>query len=250
MASVHHFPVRLRERQASLELIHGNSMVTTVEHRKGFVQRMTEACDDSQLIPPHGQGRQRMIAERTGVAQETVSKWFKGVAMPRPEPMRLLCDLLEVEQTWLALGVRTQLNSGERRVQARESEGAVHLVWGHISLSGGHCGAPGQNDPRKDYVDFYATVAGSVYPIHVTLARELSRGRFEYTVPKEVTDVRCIGVTANGNRFDFLDMTADMILEHKHRKTGAWVVTVSRIDNRYITGADEWRRIKSFGEFR
>lgn len=250
MGLVHEFPGHPVERRRRFVLLYGQDMVTTVEHRKGFVRRLTEACDDSKLIPPHGQGRQRMIAERTGVAQETVSKWFKAVAMPRPEPMRLLCDLLEVEQTWLMLGVRSQLDVGERRIQARESEGAVHLVWGHIALSGGHCGAPGQNDPRREYVDFYATLSGSVYPMHVTLAREVSRGQFELTVPKDVSDVRCVGVVANNQKFDFLDLTAAMILEHRHKKAGSWVVLASRIENRYITGADEWRRIKSFGDFR
>lgn len=225
-------------------------MVTTVDHRKGFVRRLVAACDDSQLIPPHGQGRQRMIAERTGVAQETVSKWFKGVAMPRPDPLQKLCDLLEAEPEWLVFGVRPPFDSAERRVQARESDGAVHLVWGYIALSGGHCGAPSVNDSRAAYVDMYATISGSVFPIYVSLAQSLSRGRYEFVVPKEYTEVRCIGVVPNEGHFDFLDLSTSMISEHRHRKGGNWTVEASRIDNSYIVGADKWRCIENFGEMR
>lgn len=227
-------------------------MVTRFDNRKAFVRRLTQACDESKIIPPHGQGRQRMIAERVDVAQETVSKWFKAVAMPQPDPMQKLADLLEIDHSWLALGVQPEITPRERRVQGRQSDGAVHLAWGMLALEGAHCGAPAANDPRAEYVDFYATLRGSVYPIHVTLAREVSRDQFEIVLPREHNATRCLAVMPAGvGKYHFLDLVESLIKEHSKRKGAIALLTISRIDaNKYQTGKDQWPRIKSFGELR
>lgn len=222
-------------------------MGSTPEFRKAFVARLTQACDDSRLIPPQGRGRQNYIAQRLRVAPEAVSKWFKGVAMPKPDKMAQLAELLEVDQSWLAFGLTVEINRSERRVHAKESDGAVHLVWGMFALAGGHCGEPSKTDPRNDYVDFYATLRGSVYPIYVSLARELSRDHFEAILPREYADVHPIVVVPAGpGRYHFLRMPRPMVDEHKTRKNGAIAVHFSRVDSRYVTGSDTWPRIKTF----
>jgi transcriptional regulator with XRE-family HTH domain len=225
-------------------------MGSTLEFRKAFVARLAQACDDSKLIPPQGRGRQNYIAARMGLAPEAISKWFKGVSMPRQDKMAFLAELLEVDQSWLAFGIKAEMDRTERRVHAKESDGAVHLVWGMFALAGGHCGEPSQADPRAAYVDFYATMRGSVYPIHVSLAREVSRDRFEVILPREYVDVHTVAVVPAGpGRFHFLRLPRPLVDEHKTKKGGALAVTISRVDSKYITGSDTWPRVKSFEGF-
>lgn len=227
-------------------------MVTRLDHRKAFVLRLTQACNDSELVPAHGQGRQRFIASHLGTTRELISKWFKAVAMPSPEHMQKLADLLEVDHSWLALGIASEMTPREKRMAGRESDGAVHLVWGMLALAGAHCGAPGDKDPRAEYVDFYATMRGTVHAIHVTLAREVSKDHYELTLPRDFESARCIAVMPAGpSKYHFLDLAGSLVREH-HKKKGTSVnLAISRVDaNRYHTGSAQWPRIKSFGELR
>lgn len=226
------------------------AMGSTAEFRKSFVMRLKQACDESSYIPPPHKGRQQYLADKIGVAPEAVSKWFKAVSMPRPDKMERLAEILQVDQSWLSFGISPEMDRAERKAHARDVDGAVHLIMGMIMLAGGHCGVPSSRDPRGSYVDFYATVRGSVYPIHISLGRELSRDHYELLVPKEYTDVRCIGVIPAGvGRYHFIDMPIAMLDEHKSRKSGHFALAVNRIDGqRYVTGGDTWPRFKNFGE--
>lgn len=225
-------------------------MGSTMEFRKAFVGRLVQSCEESKYVPPPHKGRQQYIAEKLGVAPEAVSKWFKAVSMPRPDKIERLAELLQVDQSWLTFGISPEMDRVERKAHAKEADGAVHLVLGMIMLAGGHCGMPSARDPRATYVDFYVTMRGSVYPIHVALARELSRDHFELLLPREYQDVRSIGVVpAGAGKYHFIDMPLVMLEEHKARKAGGIAIGISRVDSaRYITGADTWPRIKSFTE--
>lgn len=225
-------------------------MGSTLEFRKAFVSRLKQSCDESKHIPLPGHGRQQYIVDRLKVTPEAVSKWFNGVSMPRPDKMIALADLLECDQAWLAYGISPEMDRTERRVHARESDGAVQLVLGMIMLAGGNCGRPPSTDSRFEYVDFYATMRGSVYPMHVGLAREISKDRFEVIIPKEYKDIRSITVVAAGTgKYHFLDMSLPLIEEHKVRKAGSFAVGFGRVDtSKYMTGRDVWPRIRSFGE--
>lgn len=225
-------------------------MSSTPEFRKQFVARLEKACDDNRdYIPLKGEGRQQVIAERLGLAAEAVSKWFNGVSMPRPAKMHELADLLKVDTGWLWTGIEPEVDRAERRVRAKEAEGAVHLVWGHITLDGGHCGELPAGDPRREYVDFTAILRGSVMPIHVSLGREVAVGQFELLVPREFPELRVIGVIPAGpGKYHFIDLPAPMVDKVKQRKGGAYAVTVSRSANRYVSESAHWPRINSFAE--
>lgn len=226
-------------------------MGSTAEFRRAFVQRLKQACDESRHIPPPGKGRQQAIANALGVGPEAASKWFKGVAMPRPDKMAILADLLETDQSWLTFGIEPELDRSERRVQAKESDGAIHLVWGLINLAGGHCGVPSARDPRSGYVDFYATLRGSVYPIYVSLARPSGRDLFECTVPDEYRAVRMIVVVpVGGLKYDFLDLPVDVVDEYKSRKQGGIVVTFANQERRFVVGNTPIPKIKNFAELK
>lgn len=226
------------------------TMGSTAEFRKAFVARLKQACEESSYVPPPHKGRQQYLAEKLGVAPEAVSKWFKAVSMPRPDKLERLSEILQVDQSWLAFGISPEMDRAERKAHSREVDGAVHLVMGMIMLAGGHCGVPSARDQRAAYVDFYATVRGSVYPVHISLGRELSRDHFELLVPREYTDVRCIGVIGtNAGNYHFIDLPIAMIDEHKTRKSGQFALAINRVDGqRYMTGGDTWPRFKSFGE--
>lgn len=225
-------------------------MASTEEFRKAFVLRLKEACDGSKIVPPPHKGRQQYISQQLGVAPEAVSKWFKGVAMPRPDKMERLAELLQVEQTWLSFGISPEMDRQERKAHAREVDGAVHYVMGVCMLNGGHCGLPGPRDPRSGYVDFYATIRGSVYMVHVCLGRETSRDRYELLVPKEYDDVNCVAVIQKApGKYDQLAMPIELIDEHKTRKTAGFTITIDRSDaSKYTTGRSQWPRIRFFGD--
>ena len=225
-------------------------MGSTAEFRKAFVSRLKEACDGSKIIPPPHKGRQQHIAQQLGVAPEAVSKWFKAVSMPRPDKMERLAELLQVEQTWLAFGVSPEMDRQERKAHAREVDGAVHLVMGLSMLSGAICGLPGPRDSRAAYVDFYATIRGSVYAVHVCLGREVSSDRYELVIPKEYTEVNCIGVIPKSpGKYDQLELPIDLIEAHKTKKAGDFSLVIDRSEaSRYSTGRDNWPRIRYFGE--
>lgn len=225
-------------------------MGSTAEFRKSFVARLKEACDASRVVPPPHKGRQQYISQQLGVAPEAVSKWFKGVSMPRPDKIERLAELLQVEQTWLSFGISPEMDRHERKAHSREVDGAVHLVMGLAMLAGGHCGTPGPRDPRAGYVDFYATIRGSVFMVHVCLGREVSKDRFELVVPKEYQDVNCVAVIPKSpGKYDQLDMPLDLIDTHRFKKSGGYALTIDRSDsNKYTSGRSAWPRIRFFGD--
>ena len=58
--------------------------------KQSFAQRLKQACDNHDLIPPYGHGRQAHIATRLKISQEAVRKWFVGEAVPKRDKIRAL----------------------------------------------------------------------------------------------------------------------------------------------------------------
>jgi transcriptional regulator with XRE-family HTH domain len=221
------------------------------EGTEGFVKRLNQACDDvPHIIPPHGEGRQIELAKRMGMSQEGVRKWFAGEAMPRRAMMHKLAMLLEVEEPWLALGIMPELSREEKKVNARNVDGAVLLVMGLLTMAGGACALPADHDVRKGYVDFYAILRGTQMAIHVSLARNTAPGVFEIILPREYKDVRTIAVLPlNNNRFDFLDLDAIHVPKFLYRKSGAYGLSLTKgPEGTYTVGDLTLRRLKHFGE--
>lgn len=226
-------------------------MGSTAEFRRDFVSRLKLACDESADIPPPHKGRQKYISEALGVAPEAASKWFKGTALPRPDKIKELAELLKVDQSWLTFGISPEMDRAERKAHSFEVHGAVHLVMGMVMLAGGHCGVPAPNDPRAAYVDFYATVRGSVYPIHISLARAVGADGYELMVPREYKEVRNIGVipTQSGS-FQYLALPTSLIDAHKVLKAGQYALALERGEGRrFQSGDDVWPSMKAFNDF-
>ena len=45
--------------------------------------------------------RQKRMADRLGVSQQTVSRWEKGLSVPRPARLLALAQLLDLDAGWL-----------------------------------------------------------------------------------------------------------------------------------------------------
>lgn len=224
-------------------------MSSTAEFRKEFVSRLTQACESSQNVPPPHKGRQQYISNELQVAPEAVSKWFKGVSMPKPDKMVRLAQLLQVEQTWLAFGVSPEMDRAERKTHGRELNGAVHFVMGKAMLAGSNCGFPGPRDPRAAYVDFYATVGGIVRAVHVCLGREVEKDKFEVAIPKEYAELDCVAVIPKSvGQYEELELPNESIEDHAVRKPPGYVILITRKEGpRYTTGRTTWPAIKYFG---
>lgn len=214
-----------------------------------FAQRLKQACDDSKIIPEYGKGRQVAIANRLGVTQEAVRKWFVGEAVPRPNKMRELAEYLEIDEPWLALGIKPELDRHEKRRNLITLNGAVHLVAGMIMLEGGMVAFPRNDDPRGGYVDLYAIMRGAQMAVHVSHARLISEGRYEVQIPREFEDVKCIGLM-NGTpgKFNFLNLTRPIIEAHKIRKSGDYVLSINVVEGKFYCGANQVTKFKTFGE--
>lgn len=225
-------------------------MASTSDFRRAFVERLNRACDEAPFVPERDKGRQNYIVEKLGVSPEAVSKWFRGIAMPRPDMMKKLAELLETDESWLALGVTPEVDRTSRKLQAKRSDAATHLVWGIVGLAGGHCGAPPDKDPRASYVDFYATYHGVVHPVHVTLARKLADDRYEVIVPKEYKEVRVIAVVQAGAlKYHLLHLPFEVIEKCKTKKGGALAIEIERADrDRYVAGRTVIPNIRSFDD--
>jgi hypothetical protein len=226
-------------------------MASTPEFRLAFVARLKQACDESSIIPPPHQGRQAVIATPMGIAPEAVSKWFKGVAMPNRERMVELAELLDVDESWLDRGVKPEMDRTQRRAHAREASGAADLVRGMAKLSGAAVAEPTKTDPRAGYVDFYCTLNGRMFAIHVSLGRETAQGEYEFLVPNEYADTRTIGVVLYQREYVFIDMPADLINEVKVRKAGEFLISVTRAEGgKYVSDSVQWPRVRSLAELR
>lgn len=231
-------------------------MASTQDERKAFVERLKWACDESPYIPPAGEGRGQVLSERLKLAPEAVSKWFKGVSMPRTSKMRQLAELLAVDPAWLHFGQEPKVSSKERKLHGKANDGAMHLVWGMISLAGGMCGTVPSSDEKAEVVDFVATVDNVAYPIHVSLAREVSVDTYEIRLSNRFREVRTIAVIPTGvGEYRFLDMPWQIVDGCKQALEGGYIVIVSKKGARYVTqpagegAATQWPRLIAFNEF-
>lgn len=216
---------------------------------RSFSRRLEKACDSHSLVPAFGQGRQTWIRDQLGVSAEAVRKWFAAESRPRPDLMRRLAKLLEVDEAWLALGITPDVAPKERRARDAEADGAVNVVAGLIQMNGAHPAFPSPDDPRSSYVDLYAIIRGAQFAIHVSLAQAVSQGVLVFRVPAEHEDCTVIGMYhAAPLGFQLLHMTPSLIAKHKVRRGGYYEITVNKIGRNFHSGEDKWPRIQSFDE--
>lgn len=215
-----------------------------------FNQRLRMACDNlPEIVPPYGQGRQVYIARKLKVTQEAVRKWFTGDARPKLAKMKELAKILDVDEAWLSLGIEPELDRVEKRVHNDKSEGAVYVLFGMMSMGGGHCAFPNGRDGRSEYVDFYSIIGGQQVAFHVSMGRETSKDVFAFALPSAYQETMNVGVIhVRGFKLQFIHLKHDIIETHKQRKGSGYQVVLNRIDNDYRSGSDKWPMLQQIGD--
>lgn len=183
----------------------------------GFAKRFEMACDSHDHCPPLHLGRLRWIAdqfsERFGetITTETVRKWRFGEAKPRQDKNALLAQILEVDPTWLYMGVDPELEPKERKARNAMADGAVNIVAGMIQMDGGHPAFP--EEGGKENVDLYAIIKGAQYALHICTAD--SEGKF--AVPTRHQGITVLGLTRKGMSFEIVELSEEIIAAGRKR---------------------------------
>lgn len=195
-----------------------------------FAKRLTQACDALSLIPPKHSGRQSWIQRemtKAGeeISSETVRKWFQGEAKPRPDKVAKLAQILQVDVSWLSLGVNAAVEPRQRTVRNAMADGAVNVVAGLIQMDGGHPAFP---EAGETPVDLHAIIKGAKYDLHVSLGVADGKSA-RFPVPQRYSEVVVLGLLRRGLSLDIVEITAEMI-EAGRRVSGGIEVTVPLAD--------------------
>ena len=218
-----------------------------------FSKRLTQACDDNPLIPDYGHGRQVTIANKLGVSQEAVRKWFNNESVPRAKKMKALAEFLGVSQQWLQLGIKPTMDRTAQREMVRVAKGAIYMLAGMISLEGGNFAFPSPDDSRTSFVDLYAIKDGYKIDFHVSVGRKIEdidkTSTYEFVIPREFTDVHVLGlVYLQGGEVEWVNLKKGILDEHKKAADGLFNLEVTRDNGKYFTGKDKIDRFKTVGE--
>lgn len=98
---------------------------------RAFAKRLTQALDNHPRCPPD-YGRltwvtRELAHQRINVTIETVRRWLTGLSMPRHAKMTALAKILQVDETWLAMGVQP-VASGVSVDRVEELEEVLRLI--------------------------------------------------------------------------------------------------------------------------
>jgi len=184
-----------------------------------FARRLNQAIEESDLLPPYNQGRYTWISEQlrrqfgVEVTRETVRKWVSGETVPRNEKLRALAKLFNVDEGWLAFGVRSEVTARQGPGKILADSGVVSLVAGLIQMAGGTCALPEPGD-RNEFVDLYAIIGRRQRMIAARLGDEVASGKYRFSVPNEYEQCVNIGVV----RIDFACFEL-LLLSHSQIKS-------------------------------
>jgi transcriptional regulator with XRE-family HTH domain len=219
-----------------------------------FAARLNLASDQHPHTPEMNRGRltwvRREMASRfdVSVSIETVRKWFSGEARPRPDKMKRLAELLEVDEAWLSLGVHPEMDRRERKARNALADGAVNVVAGLIQMAGGHPAFPEPDDTRaeKEHVDIFAVIKGGRYDIHVATATA-GDGAYRFAVPTTYERLFVVGLIQTGPFcFDLVELSSDLVDKAGIRRGSHLEVIVEPKGRDYAASGETVRRIEGF----
>lgn len=221
-----------------------------------FARRLEEASEAHGGVPAKHQGRYGWFVDNfrrrfnTKVSEESVRKWFFGEARPRPDKMRMLATLLNVDHPHLSLGEASEIAPREQKARSATVSGAVNVLAGFIEMAGGHPSFPEKGGPLPDCTDVSAIIKGATYAFRVSLAQSLGDRVYKFTVPADHAGCFVLGVVpGKGFSVEFLELSPELIEKHGANKGGFIEVSVARQGTgAYTTGRDQWRRIERFSE--
>lgn len=207
-----------------------------------FARRLNQVMEESSLLPPYNQGRYTWITEQlrkqfgVEVTRETVRKWVWGETIPRNEKLRALAALFDVDEGWLAFGIRSEVNVKASPKKILADSGAVSLVAGLIQMSGGTCALPEPGD-RNEFVDLYAIIGRRQRMIVVSLGDEVAPGKYRFSVPNEFEQCVNIGVVRTDFAcFDLLLLSHSQIKSYGDRLGPHIDVTATKREKGWVIG--------------
>jgi transcriptional regulator with XRE-family HTH domain len=216
-----------------------------------FAERLASACDKHPHCPPMHNGRLVWIQKEIGkprygfqVTLETVRKWYHGEVMPRPDKIEALAEILQVDQSWLQIGVDRNMAPREKKVRNAMASGAVNVVAGLIQLDGGNPAFPVEGDRHAPVgVDLYAIIKGVNYPLHVTSVEDGEDG-VQIAVPVDYEDiVVLVVIREEGTNVSVYRVPEEVINQHGANDGGSIVVTLGKGDvSRKLAKIRDFRR--------
>lgn len=218
------------------------SAVETKVKDAGFGRRMDQAADMHPHCPAKFAGRgpwlvQEMQRRGHRVSTETVSKWFEGESLPKPDKREALAEALGVDTAWLILGVDAALAPKERKLRNAQADGVVNVVAGIIQMDGGHPAFPDEADKRasKEQIDLYAVIRGANYSLNIALGEAEDRFRKFVVTSSLGENVIVIGAVKVGTGFELYELTPE-VLETGQRRGGSIEVVAPTAKLKLITG--------------
>lgn len=217
-----------------------------------FAKRLNQVFDESRLVPDFNQGRYTWIKDQlkmkygVEVTRETVRKWVSGETVPRNEKLRALAQLFDVDEGWLAFGVRSDVDLRQRPDKILADSGAVSLVAGLIQMSGGTCALP-ESGHENTWVDIYAIVGRRQRMIAVRLGEEVAADKYRFSVPNEFEKCVNIGVVRTGfASFDLLLLSHSQIKSYGDRRGPHVDVTATKREKGWMIGRSPVLKITDF----
>lgn len=153
----------------------GGACVSVSEEGQRFADRLAEACEALNARGGGNHGRLTWLARElkakfgTTVSVETVRKWFAGISLPRPDKMKQIAQLLQVDVAWLSLGPAPLERHSMQFGCTTSSMDVVSLMAGFVELQGGAVAFPRS---KTSATDFFAIVGGEHFSCVVRLGRD------------------------------------------------------------------------------
>jgi transcriptional regulator with XRE-family HTH domain len=218
-----------------------------------FAQRLAQACEANGSVPAVNYGRlnwfQKQYADRFGVeiATETVRKWFAGETKPRPQALRQLAEILQVDEAWLSLGT-TPDSKGKKPVQDATASGVVNLIAGLVQMDGGTIAFPEPDDRRAEAenLHIYGIIRGAQFPLHIVIGEQRDGGNWGFSVPVVAREAVVLGLMRlEPFKFRIVELDSEGLGSVGARKGGSIEVEV---DNDLRSGAHAWAEVTTFSK--
>ena len=211
------------------------------DHRE-FAKRLKQACDRSSDVPPFGKGQQTWLADRMGLSQEAVRRYFEGQSRPRPKLMTQLAKILNVDESWLALGKTTDLSDDKRKQYSQKANAASYMLFGIFMGAGYTCAFA---EDGEEGVDFYAIRGGKQIVVSVTVGLQKTKNSYTATVRENAKNrLNLCVINIEPGVSDVLVMDKEGVAAHGDAKTDMIHVVVKKERQGYHTEGHVWTQLK------
>lgn len=209
---------------------------------RDFARRLNISCDYHPHVPPYGKGQQTWLAGHLGISQEAVRRWFVGESRPRPHLMTKLAHLLEVNESWLALGVSGGAERPSEREYSEQADGATYICFGFFKASGFSCAFA----KPSDAFDFHAIKRGRHFLISVSSAFPKSKNIYAAPVANIGGEAvyLCVATPAPG-AFEILSLDWDLVTVVGRLSSDHWEIELHRDEHGcYSSNGQRWKSLK------